>query len=125
MFSICEGLLIAIPSAQLMLFLLLVNSHNSASAIAICCHVRGTFDFIKSKMDCDKRIDELLSAQSAEDRAPLACSRASAGTAATLDVQGQEVCAQALRKHHERLAALVGGGQAEQYLGKSIHRRSD
>ena len=46
--------------------------------------------------------------------------RASAGTAATPDVQGQEVCAQALRKHHERLAALVGGGQAKQYLGKAF-----
>ena len=59
-------------------------------------------------MDCDELSDELLSAQSADDRAPLAYSRASAGTAATADVQGQEVCAQALRKHRERLAALVG-----------------
>ena len=71
-------------------------------------------------MDCDELIDELLSAQSADDRAPLACSRASAGTAATPDVQGQEVCAQALRKHCERLAALVGGGKAKQYLGKAF-----
>ena len=71
-------------------------------------------------MDCDELIDELLSAKSANDRAPLACSRASAGTAATPDVQGQEVCAEALRKHRERLAALVGGGQAKQYLGKAF-----
>ena len=71
-------------------------------------------------MDCDELIVELLSAQSADDRAPLACSHASAGTAATPDVQGQEVCAQALRKHRERLAALVGGGQAKQYLGKAF-----
>ena len=49
-------------------------------------------------MDCDELIDKLLSAQSADDRAPLACSRISAGTAATPDVQGQEVLAQALRK---------------------------
>ena len=89
-------------------------------AIAICCHARGTFDFTKSKMDCDELIDELLSAQSADDRAPLARSRASAGKTATPDVPGQEVCAQALRKHRERLAALVGGGQAKQYFGKAF-----
>ena len=71
-------------------------------------------------MDCDELIDELLSAQSADDRVPLACSHASAGTATTPDVQDQEVCAQALRKHRERLAALVGGGQAKQYLGKAF-----
>ena len=77
-------------------------------------------------MDCDELIDELLSAQNADDRAPLACSRASARTAATPDVQGPEVCvqalerAQALRKHRERLAALVGGDQAKQYLGKAF-----
>ena len=35
-------------------------------------------------------------------------------------MQGQEVCAQALRKHRERLSALVGGGQAKQYLGKAF-----
>ena len=64
-------------------------------------------------MDCD----ELLSTQSADDRAPLACSRASADTAATPDVQGQDICAQALRKYRERLAALVGEGHAKQYLG--------
>ena len=39
---------------------------------------------------------------------------------ATQDVQGQEVCAQALRKHRERLAALAGGDQAKQYLGKAF-----
>ena len=44
-------------------------------------------------MDCIEFIDELLSAQSADDKAPLACSRASAGTASTPDVLGQEVCA--------------------------------
>ena len=82
-------------------------------------------------MDCDELIDELLSAQSTDDKVPLAGSRASAGTAATPDVQGQEVCSQALertkalQKHRERLAALVGVGQAQQYLGKSIHRISD
>ena len=62
-------------------------------------------------MDCDELIDVLLSAQSADDRAPLACSRASAGTSAMPDVQ-------ALREHRERLTALVGGGQAKQYFGK-------
>ena len=67
-------------------------------------------------MDCDELIDELLSAQSADDRAPLAYSRASAGTATTPDVQGQEGCAQSLRKHR----ALVGGGQAKHYLGKAF-----
>ena len=71
-------------------------------------------------MDCDELIDELLSTQSADDRAPLACSRASAGMAATQHVQGQEVCAQGLRKHCEMLAAMVGGGQAKQYLGKAF-----
>ena len=71
-------------------------------------------------MDCDELIDELLSAQSADDRAPLACLHASAGTAETPDVHGQQVCAQALLKHHERFAALVGAGQAEQYLGKAF-----
>ena len=71
-------------------------------------------------MDCDELIDELLSAQSAADRAPLACSCASAGTAATPDVQGQEVCAQTLQNHHENLAALAGGGQAKQYFGKAF-----
>ena len=71
-------------------------------------------------MDCDELIDELLSVQSADDRAPLACSRASARMAATQHVQGQEVCAQGLRKHRERLAALVGGGQAKQFLGKAF-----
>ena len=35
-------------------------------------------------------------------------------------MQGQEVSAQALRKHRERLAALVGRGQAKQYLGKAF-----
>ena len=35
-------------------------------------------------------------------------------------MQGQAVCAQALLKHRERLAALVGGGQAKQYLGKAF-----
>ena len=49
-------------------------------------------------MDCDELIDELLSAQSADATAPLACSRASVGTAATPDVQGQEVCEYALQK---------------------------
>ena len=40
--------------------------------------------------------------------------------------QGQEVCAQALertkalQKYRERLAALVGVGQAKQYLGKAF-----
>ena len=58
-------------------------------------------------MDFDELIDELLSAQSA-------------GTVSTPDVQGQEVCAQALRKHRERLAALVGGGQAKQCLGNAF-----
>ena len=47
-------------------------------------------------MVCDELIDELLSAKSADDRAPLACSCASAGKAATPDVQGQEVCGQVL-----------------------------
>ena len=72
-------------------------------------------------MDCDDLIDELQSAQSADNRAPLACSRASAGTVATPDVQGQKVCAQALRKYRERLTALVGGCQAKQYLGKAFN----
>ena len=58
-------------------------------------------------MDCDELIDEPLFAQSADDRALLACSRASTGTAATPDVQGQEVCAQALWKHCEKLAARM------------------
>ena len=40
--------------------------------------------------------------------------------AATPDVQGQEVCVQALRKRRERLAALVGGDQAKRYLGKAF-----
>ena len=71
-------------------------------------------------MDCDELINELLSAQSADDRAPLACSRASAGTAAKPDVQDQEVCAQALQKHRERLAILVGGGEDKQYFGKAF-----
>ena len=88
--------------------------------MAICCHARGTFGFTQSKMDCDELIDEQLSAQGADDRAPLACSCASTGTVAKPDVQGQNVCAQALRKHRERLAALVGGGQAKQYLGKAF-----
>ena len=35
-------------------------------------------------------------------------------------MQGQEVCAQALRKHRENLAALAGGGQAKQYFGKEF-----
>ena len=46
------------------------------------------------------------------------CLRSSAGTAATPNAQGQEVCEQALPKHREKLAALLGGGQAKQYLGK-------
>ena len=33
---------------------------------------------------------------------------------------GPNVCAEALRKHHERLCALVGEGQAKQYLGKAF-----
>ena len=90
MFSICEGLLIAILSAQLVLFFIAWQfAHFSQClrhyitqacrlAIAICCHARGTFDFTKSKLDFDELIDELLSAQNADDRAPLACSRASA-----------------------------------------------
>ena len=133
MFSICEGLLIAILVAQLVLlfFIAWQFAHFSQClrhyikqarrlAIAVCCHARGTAGFTKNKTDCDELIDELLSAQSADDRVPLACSRASAGTAATSDVQCQDVCAQALRKHHEMLAALVGGGQAKQYLGKTF-----
>ena len=73
-------------------------------------------NFTKSKIDCDELIDELVSAQSADDRSPLAYSRTSAGTAATPDGQGQEMCSQALRKHRE--IAFVGEGQAKQYLGK-------
>ena len=139
MFSICEGLLIAMLGEPLVLlfFIAWQSAHFSKCllhyirqarrlAIAICCRARVTFGFTKSKIDCDELIDELLSAQSADDKAPLACSRASAGTAVTPDVQGQEVCAQALeraqvlQKHRERLAALVGGGQAKQYLGKAF-----
>ena len=132
-FSICEGLLIAILGAQLVLLIFIAWQFAQFSqclrhyirlarrlAIAICCQARGTYGFTKSKMDCDELIDELLSAQSADDRAPLACSYASAGTAATPDVQGQEVCAQTLQNHHERLAASAGGGQAKQYFGKAF-----
>ena len=77
-------------------------------------------------MVCDELIDQLLSAQGADDRAALACSRASAGMAVTPAAQGQEVCAQALeraqalQKHRERLAELVGGGQGKQHLGKAF-----
>ena len=119
MFSICERLLIAILALSwCCCFSLLGNSHTSQClrhyirqarqlAIAICCHARETFGLTKSKMDCDELIDELLSAQGADDRAPLACSCASTGTAAMPDVQGQEVCALALRKHRKRLAERI------------------
>ena len=125
MFSICEGLLIAMFGAQLVLlfFIAWQFAHLSQClrhyirqarrlVIAICCRAIGTFGFTRSKMDCDELIDELLSVQSADDRAPLACC-ASAGTAATPDMQ-------TLRKHRERLAALVGGGQTKQYLGNAF-----
>ena len=49
-------------------------------------------------MDCDELIDEMLSAQGADDRAPLAYSHVSARTAATTDAQGQEVCVGALER---------------------------
>lgn len=48
----------------------------------------------------------------AADRAP--------GETDASAVQGQEVLSHVLQKHRERLAALVAGGQAKQYLGESI-----
>ena len=111
MFSICEGLLIAKLGAQLVLLLFIAwqFAHFSQClrhyirqarrlAIAICCRAKGTCGLTQSKMDCDELIDELLFSQSADDRALLACSRASAGKAATQDAQGQEVCAQELER---------------------------
>ena len=127
MFSICEGLLIAMFGAQLVLlfFIAWQFAHFSQClrhyirqarqlAISICCRARGTFGFTKSKIDCDELIGELLSAQSADDGAPLACSRGDARCA------GPRSLRQALRKHLERLAVLVGIGQAKQYLGKAF-----
>ena len=63
-------------------------------------------------MDCDKLIDELLSA---EEKAPVPKGDAPAAPAEPAALEGPDI-----DRKRERLAALAVGGQARQYLGRSV-----
>lgn len=75
--------------------------------------------FAMEKMDCDELIDELLAAQGAETsngtQAPHEHAEHAAEEPSQPPLQSNYNI-----KHRERLAALVAGGQAKQYLGKTF-----
>lgn len=127
MFSCFEVILIAVLGAQLVLQLvpLFFVAWLTWRLAHFCSEFSRAFGGIRRHigevcrpayrsraMDCDELIDELLSEC---DGAP-----AAAPGAATPSAQAPGPPSQSDTRRRERLAALVAGGQARQYLGKAF-----
>ena len=115
MFSVTEGLLIAVLSAHLVLLFFI------AWRIALYIRrARRLVIAITGKMDCDELIDELLS----EQRQGAGGSQAPPQAGETAATQGQEepvLGPTQEQKHRERLAALaVGAKPGNMDVGKSL-----
>ncbi|MCU7846331.1 MAG: hypothetical protein KZQ93_21050 [Candidatus Thiodiazotropha sp. (ex Monitilora ramsayi)] len=116
MFSICEGLLIAVLCMQLVLLFFIARqfAHFSSCVSGLRHYIRQVRRLAIAavgKMDCDELIDGLLAAQDSGGE-PVATQDQEEPSRS----RGPSERAQAQR---ERLAALVAGGKAKQFLGNA------